>query len=150
MGAEPMIRKMNIKDYDNVYTLWLNTPGMGLNTVDDSREGIAKYLARNPSTCFVWEENGELIGAILSGHDGRRGYICHTAVAKARQKQGIGKSLLSAAMDALEREGISKVTLFVFANNEEGNVFWERHGFNTRTDVLYRSKIIIEVTRIDT
>ena len=74
------IRVMLMEDYDAVYSLWIRTPGMGLNRVDDSREGIEKYLKRNPTTCFIAEEEGRLIGVILSGHDGRRGYIHHTAV----------------------------------------------------------------------
>lgn len=79
------IRKMTIDDYDSLYELWIHTPGMGLNDVDDSREGISRYLERNPKTCFVAEENGRLLGGILSGHDGRRGYIYHTAVAAGEQ-----------------------------------------------------------------
>ena len=74
------IRVMTINDYDGVYDLWINTPGMGLNTTDDSREGIAKYLRRNPTTSFVAECEGTIIGVIMAGHDGRRGYIHHTAV----------------------------------------------------------------------
>ena len=67
------IRVMSINDYDGVYDLWINTPGMGLNSTDDSREGIEKYLNRNPTSSFVAECNGMIIGVIMSGHDGRRG-----------------------------------------------------------------------------
>ena len=76
------IRNMQLDDYNSVYALWLNCSGMGLNNLDDSREGITKYLARNPDTCFVAVEQGCIIGAILTGHDGRRGYISHTAVSQ--------------------------------------------------------------------
>ncbi|MFY9505345.1 MAG: GNAT family N-acetyltransferase, partial [Caldicoprobacterales bacterium] len=72
-----IIRRMTIDDYDQIYNLWLNTPGMGLNDIDDSRQGINKYLQRNPNTCFVAEKNTKLIGVIMSGHDGRRGYVHH-------------------------------------------------------------------------
>ena len=83
------IRKMLIDDYEEVYTLWLSCAGMGLNNIDDSREGIEKYLARNPKTCFVAVEQNCIIGAILAGHDSRRGYISHTAVSSAyRQTTG--------------------------------------------------------------
>lgn len=75
------IRLMNIEDYEQIYSLWVNTPGMGLNNLDDSREGIERYLKRNPNTCFVAEEKGTIIGVIISGHDGRRGFIYHTTVA---------------------------------------------------------------------
>ena len=74
------IRTMTMEDYEAVYDLWIHTPGMGLNTLDDSRDGIGKYLRRNPSTCFVAEEDGTVTGALIAGHDGRRGYIYHLAV----------------------------------------------------------------------
>jgi len=141
---------MTIDDYAPIYALWRNTPGMGLNDRDDSREGIAKYLARNPNTCFVAEMDGEIIGAILSGHDGRRGRICHTAVAQSHQRQGVGVLLVDAAMNALQREGISKVLLVAFARNEKGNTFWEKQGFAARDDLVYRNKELVELVRIDT
>jgi len=143
------IRKMTINDYESVYALWLNTPNMGLNNFDDSIEGIAKYLARNPDTCFVAETNGSIIGVILSGHDGRRGYIHHTAISKNEQRKGIGTALVNAALSALKDEGINKVALVVFAMNEKGNAFWEKQSFCTREDLNYRNKIINEIVRID-
>ena len=141
---------MTISDYENVYSLWLNTPNMGLNNLDDSKEGIVKYLVRNPDTCFVAEKDGVIIGVILSGHDGRRGYIHHTAVAQSEQRNGVGTVLLNAAMSALEREGINKVALVVFGKNEKGNVFWEKQGFIKRPDLIYRNRAIKDLTRIDT
>lgn len=144
------IRVMTADDYDGVYRLWMSTPGMGLNDVDDSREGILKYLKRNPGTCFVAEKDGRIAGVIISGHDGRRGYIYHTAVAIEDRKQGIGSLLLEAATEALEAEGISKAALVVFGRNEIGNHFWERNGFTSREDLVYRNKAIKELRRIDT
>jgi len=144
------IRKMLIEDYDKVYDLWISTPGMGLNDIDDSQEGIEKYLLRNPNTCFVAEKDDEIIGVILSGHDGRRGYIHHTAVSVLERKQGIGQSLLEYAMEALKAEGINKVALVVFKRNEIGNDFWQRQGFSVRDDLNYRNKHINELRRIDT
>ena len=144
------IRTMTIGDYESVYALWLCTPNMGLNNLDDSKEGIAKYLARNPDTCFVAEKDDVIIGVILSGHDGRRGYIYHAAVAGIQQNNGVGTALLSAAMSALEREGINKVALVVFDGNENGNAFWEKKGFTTRPDLIYRNKAIVDLKIIDT
>lgn len=144
------IRLMTIEDYEPIYTMWINTPGMGLNNLDDSKEGMERYLKRNPSTCFVAEEDGKIVGAILSGHDGRRGYIYHTTVLEAYRKQGIAKKLVEKAMDALNQEGIHKVALVVFDRNELGNAFWERIGFDSRTDLIYRNKSIHELQRIDT
>ena len=144
------IRIMTNDDYESVYNLWLNTPNMGLNNIDDTEEGITKYLVRNPNTCFVAEKDGVIVGVILCGHDGRRGYIHHTAVAQSEQRNGIGTTLLIAAMSALEREGISKTALVVFGKNEKGNSFWEKQGFITRPDLVYRNKAIVDLTRIDT
>ena len=144
------IRLMTAADYDAVYSLWIHTPGMGLNDLDDSREGIESYLSRNPSTCFVAEEDGQIIGAIMSGHDGRRGYIYHTAVRQDRQKQGIGRKLVDCAMDALEQAGIHKVALVAFSRNEQGNAFWEKMGFAERNDLSYRNKSIHVLNRFYT
>jgi len=140
---------MTINDYEQVYSLWWNTPNMGLNNLDDSKDGIEKYLVRNPNTCFVAEKGGKIIGVILSGHDGRRGYIHHTAVAESEQRSGIGTTLLSAAIEALRHEGINKVALVVFGENEKGNTFWERQGFIIRNDLIYRNKAIADFTRIE-
>ncbi|MGF7142267.1 ribosomal protein S18 acetylase RimI-like enzyme [Anaerotaenia torta] len=144
------IRKMNISDYDAVYELWRNTPGMGLNDIDDSREGIERYLKRNPSTCFVAELEGKTVGVIISGHDGRRGYIYHTCVDPRLWGRQIGTQLVNAALDALLAEGITKVALVVFERNERGNGFWERIGFTSRTDLVYRNKALVQLERIDT
>lgn len=143
-----MIRIMNISDYEKVYDLWLHTPGMGLNKTDDSREGIEKYLLRNPNTCFVAEEDGEIIGVIMSGHDGRRGFIHHTTVKAQYRGQGIGKKLVDSALKALEREGIHKVALVAFETNISGNAFWEHVGFTGRDDLVYRNKNIHELERV--
>jgi ribosomal protein S18 acetylase RimI-like enzyme len=74
------IRLMSIDDYEKVYELWMSCVGMGLNNLDDSKEGIGRFLNRNPDTCFVAELENVIIGVILTGNDGRRGYIYHTAV----------------------------------------------------------------------
>lgn len=144
------IRPLQIEDYESVYRLWLNTPGMGLNTEDDSKEGIRKYLRRNPNTCFVAEHNKEIAGVILAGHDGRRGYIYHTAVDAAQRNQGIGSALVDHVMEALKKEGIHKVALVVFSQNNTGNSFWEKRGFIQRNDLIYRNKNIDICSRIDT
>ena len=144
------IRPMTISDYDGVYQLWRNTPGMGLNSSDDSREGVEKYLKRNPTTNFVAERAGEIIGVIMAGHDGRRGYIYHTAVLPAHRNQGIAKKLVDCAMSALDAEGINKVALVAFQKNDTGNAFWEHIGFTERNDLTYRNKNIHFLNRIDT
>lgn len=141
---------MTIEDYEKVYQLWLSCAGMGLNNLDDSRNGIAKYLDRNPNTCFVAEKSDEIIGAIIAGHDGRRGFIYHTAVNSDHRNQGIATKLVDAAMAALKANGVNKVALVVFDRNEVGNEFWEKTGFTVREDLVYRNKAIAEFVRIDT
>lgn len=144
------IRKMTIEDYEAVYELWLSCKGMGLNTVDDSRDGIERFLNLNPDTCFVSERDGKIVGAIIAGSDGRRGYIYHTAVSPGQRRQGIASKLVDAAMSALENIGITKAALVVFDRNTDGNAFWEKSGFAVRDDLVYRNKSIVDLVRIDT
>lgn len=145
-----MVRKMLISDYKAIYDLWLSCKGMGLNDVDDSEDGIARFLSRNPETCFVAEKEGKLVGVIMAGNDGRRGYIYHTAVHPDCRKQGIGSTLVDTALSALKQIGISKVALVVFEKNAGGNAFWEKQGFTVRSDLIYRNKSLVEMIRIDT
>ncbi len=133
------IRPMVIEDYDEVYGLWTSTPGVGIRSLDDSREGIERFLRRNPDMSFVAEEDGKLAGATLCGHDGRRGYLYHTTVKPDCRGKGTGKALVTAALDALKRERIHRVALVAFNTNEPGNAFWEALGFTVRSDLVYRN-----------
>lgn len=143
------IRKLTLDDYDEMYALWMSCAGMGLNDLDDSRDGIDKFLKRNPDTCFAAEAEGKLIGVIMAGNDGRRGYIYHTAVIPQYRKQGVARRLVEAAMQALEECGINKAALVVFGRNEPGNAFWEKLGFTVREDLVYRNRCIAQMVRID-
>lgn len=144
------IREMQAQDYNAVYSLWMSCAGMGLNDVDDSEKEIARFLRRNPGTCFVAEAENNIIGAILAGNDGRRGYIYHTAVHPDFRGRGIARQLVEATVDGLKNEGISKAALVVFSRNEGGNAFWERMGFSVRSDLMYRNKALAHIARIDT
>ena len=130
-------RVMTLNDYDAVLDLWLNTPGMGLNTIDDSREGIEKYLNRNPSTSFVAECDGKIIGVIMAGHDGRRGCLYHVCVREGYRMRGIGKSMVVHCMERLKAEKINKVSLIAFTANDIGNAFWRKIGWTHRLDLNY-------------
>jgi len=140
------IRLFNIADYPDLFALWSSQPGFdrGLRSIDDSEAGITKFLQRNPNTCFIAEEDGEIIGGILAGHDGRRGYIYHAIVHPNFQRKGIGKLLADSACEALRAEGITKAGMLVFASNEQGNAFWESQGWQTRPDLTYRNKTLNE------
>lgn len=133
------IKLMSIEDYDKVYELWTNTEGMGMRSLDDSFEGIQKFLKRNPSTNYIAQVENKIIGVILCGHDGRRGYIYHAAVKTDYRRKGIGQSLVNAAIGALKKEGINKVALVAFSSNDLGNKFWKSIGFDERNDLVYRN-----------
>lgn len=138
---------MTISDYEETFKLWSNTAGMGMRSLDDSHEGISKFLKRNPTTNFIARIDEKLVGVILCGHDGRRGYIYHAAVDEKYRGQGIGKELDKSAIDGLKYEGIHKVALVVFKDNIIGNEFWDMMGFDTRVDLNYRNKSINEMNR---
>lgn len=144
------IRAMSAADYDEVYALWMSCKNMGFNHLDDSREGVERFLNRNPGTSFVATEGGEVVGVILAGHDGRRGYVYHMSVGEAHRRQGIGTQLVERSLSALKAEGINKVALLVFNRNEAGNAFWEQQGFARREDVAYRNRELTHLIRIDT
>ena len=133
------IRPMTIDDYDAVYALWASLPGIGLHDHEDSRGGMAYYLRRNPDSCFAAEEDAALVGAVLCGNDGRRGYINHLAVAEAFRGRGIAKALLNACLAAMRREGIRLCSFAVFRDNETGNAFWDAVGSVRREEILYRN-----------
>ena len=145
-----VIRKMTIEDYDNVYDLWMSCVGMGLNNLDDSKEGIDKFIQRNPDTCLVAEKDSQIIGVIMVGNDGRRGYIYHTAVRPNYRRMGIAGKLVDEAMNELSALGINKAALVVFDRNSAGNAFWKTQGFTVRDDLIYRNKALTEIVRIDT
>ena len=131
------IRAMTAEDYDKVYALWKTIKGFGIRSIDDSREGIARFLKRNPTTSIVAKEGEQVVGAILCGHDGRRGCFYHVCVKEAYRKHGIGKRMAEEAMEALKAEGISKVNLIAFRTNEVGNCFWKSVGWTFREDLNY-------------
>lgn len=145
-----IIRSMKIGDYDQVYTLWLSCAGMGLNNVDDSLVGIEKFLQRNPTTCFVAELKSRIIGVIMAGNDGRRGFVYHTAVSPDFRRRGIGEKLVKQAIESLQKLGIAKVALVVFDKNQLANEFWEKQGFTIRDDLVYRNKTLVEMRRTNT
>lgn len=139
-----MIRVMTIDDYEELFMLWKNTPNMGLRSLDDSREGIFHFLKRNPNTSFVAYEDKKLTGAILCGHDGRRGYIYHTVVLPEYRKRGIASSLIEAAVEALQKEGITRVCLNVTETNEQGKAFWTNRGWEKKDFLGFYSKSITD------
>ena len=131
------IRTMTPADYDGVRQLWMSIKGFAIRSIDDSREGVETFLRRNPTTSVVAEEDGKIIGAILCGHDGRRGCLYHVCVHEDYRMRGIGKSMVVHCMKELEKEKISKVSLIAFTKNDIGNAFWKEIGWTKREDLNY-------------
>jgi ribosomal protein S18 acetylase RimI-like enzyme len=128
------IRPMSLGDYDAVIDLMQMTPGVSLRDAD-SRESTSRYLDRNPGLSFVAETGTHIIGCIMCGHDGRRGYLQHLVVSPEHRRQGIGNALVEACLNALESLGIRKSHIDVLKTNEAGTAFWERRGWKLRTDI---------------
>ena len=131
------LRKMIETDYDEVYALWSTIRGLGLRSIDDSREGVERFLKRNPDTSVVAVSGDRIIGAILCGHDGRRGCFYHVCVQKEFRRQGVGRAMAVFCMKALQNEKINKVSLIAFRKNEIGNAFWKSVGWTFREDLNY-------------
>ena len=138
------MRLLKISDYQSVYNLWKNTSGMGLRSLDDSEEGIKRFLLRNPNTNFVAVIDKKIAGVIMAGNDGRRGYIYHLAVQNEYRRRGIASALVKECLMALRIEEINKVALVVFSDNTSGNNFWQKLGFIEREDLVYRNISINE------
>ena len=143
---EYTVRPVTIRDYESIYGLWSSTEQShrALNPVDDSREGIERYLKRNPDTCFAAVDGHRIIGIILAGHDGRRGMIHHLCVHPDYRRMGIAARLVAVAEDALKKEEIQKVFGLVFRDNGPANTFWEQQGYSLRTNLNYRNKSLNE------
>ncbi len=132
-----MVRIMTAADYDQVYALWKTIKGFAMRSLDDSREGVERFLKRNPQTSVVAIEEGKIVGAILCGHDGRRGCLYHVCVEPGYRRRGIGKAMVVFCMNALRKEQINKVSLIAFAQNDIGNAFWHHVGWMQREDLNY-------------
>ena len=138
------IRTMTIADYEGVHDLWKTIRGFAIRSIDDSKEGVERFLKRNPTASVVAVEDGKIVGSILCGHDGRRGCLYHVCVHENYRMQGIGKSMVVHCMKALEEEKISKVSLIAFTRNDIGNAFWNRIGWTKRQDLNYYDFVLNE------
>jgi len=129
------IRVMEMSDYNKIYNLWCSIKGLGIRSVDDSEENIVRFIQRNPTTSFVAEMGDDIIGALMCGHDGRRGCFYHVCVSEEYRNHGIATQMANLALDALKAEGINKVNLMAFKDNETGNKFWQSLSWKVRDDV---------------
>ena len=130
-----------MSDYPQVIQLWQQAPGIGLSSADEP-EAIEAYLARNPGMSSTAWDGGRLVGAVLCGHDGRRGYIHHLAVAPSHYKLGIGRKLVERCLDNLAKQGIEKCHIFVYQDNQEAMDFWAQIGWVRRDELIIMSSDI--------
>ena len=138
------IRAMEMEDYEQVKALWLSIQGFAIRSIDDSKEGVEKFLKRNPGLSCVCVSDGKIVGAILCGNDGRRGCLYHVCVKKEYRMHGIGKAMVGFCMKALKEEGINKVSLIAFSTNDVGNAFWHEIGWTKREDLNYYDFVLNE------
>ena len=138
------IRAMEMEDYEQVKALWLSIQGFAIRSIDDSKEGVEKFLKRNPGLSCVCVSDGKIVGAILCGNDGRRGCLYHVCVKKEYRMHGIGKAMVGYCMKALKEEGINKVSLIAFSTNDIGNAFWHEIGWTKREDLNYYDFVLNE------
>ncbi|MCI9276597.1 GNAT family N-acetyltransferase [bacterium D16-50] len=132
------VRTMTAEDYEGLRALWMSIRGFAIRSIDDSREGVERFLRRNPSTSVVAVgDDGTIIGGILCGHDGRRGCLYHVCVREDCRRKGIGKAMVVHCMNALRAEEINKVSLIAFTANDVGNAFWNQIGWTRREDLNY-------------
>ena len=129
------IRAMTINYYEQMIALWEVSQGVELSNAD-SRENIASFLQRNPGLSFVACDGRQLVGTVLCGHDGRRGYLHHLAVSESHRYQGIGRKLVDHALAMLQQRAIDKCHIFVVKNNREAIAFWEQIGWKDRVEEL--------------
>ena len=122
------VRRMTLRDYPQVRRIWEDAEGLCV-IAEDSRAGIAVYLARNPGLCFVATAGGKVVGTVLCGHDGRRGILRHLAVVPAHQGRGIAKALVAASLHGLRRQGVRRCNLYVMDGNRAARSFWLHAGF---------------------
>lgn len=136
------VREMKIEDYDEVYALWSGIHGFAIRSIDDSKEGITRFLRRNPTTSVVAVEKDHVVGAILCGHDGRSACLYHVCVHEGHRKKGIGEAMVQYCLKALKEEQINKVNLLAFKKNELGNEFWQGMDWKLRDDVNYYEAVL--------
>jgi ribosomal protein S18 acetylase RimI-like enzyme len=128
MSGKIEIREFSISDYDPAIELWQRVGGLEIAEGDD-REGVARFLARNPGLSRVATHGSAIVGVALCGHDGRRGHIYHLAVDPAFQGRGLGKRLLDESLGDLRRTGVKRVIIMVADDNQSGRQFWRRCGW---------------------
>lgn len=131
---ECTLETASIEDIDIMRELWESLPGLGLGPGDD-KAAIISFIRRNPHTCLVLKDKGQIIGTVLGGFDGRRGYVYHLAVRADCQHNGYGTLLLENVVQALKNEGAGKIHLLVYRSNSSAQSFYTSRGWHLRDDI---------------
>ena len=134
------VTTMRISDVSRVRALWKRTRGIGLND-SDAPSRIRSYLRRNSGMSFVARERGRIVGAVLCGHEGRRGYLHHLAVSPSFRRRGVGQLLVARCLTALRVKGITKCNAMLFRGNIPGLKFWKRTGWKVRRDLVLIQRV---------
>ena len=134
-------REFVLEDYDAAIALWMAEEGIEV-CEGDSREEILEYLKRNPGLSRVAEAGGKIVGAVLCGHDGRRGWIYHLAVAPTDRGTGVGKLLIEDCLRGLKQVGLKRAIILVAGDNPAGREFWLRNGWEEITGAIPMSREI--------
>jgi ribosomal protein S18 acetylase RimI-like enzyme len=121
-------REFVLSDHERAVALWCEIDSVEI-CEGDSREEVAEYLKRNPGLSRVAEVEGKIVGAVMCGHDGRRGWIYHLAVAPEYRGRGVGKMLLDDCVRGLQRAGLKRAIILVEGQNAAGHKFWLREGW---------------------
>jgi N-acetylglutamate synthase len=137
-------REFVIEDYDAAIALWLAEEQSIEVCEGDSREEIAEYFKRNPGLSRVAESDGKIVGAVLCGHDGRRGWIYHLAVSPEYRGRGVGKLLIDDCVRGLTHAGLKRAIILVAGDNPAGREFWLRNGWEEITGAIPMSREIAE------
>ncbi len=139
-SKEMKISELKIEDYDEIYKLWKSSKGVGLSS-SDSKESINSFLNENSGLSFIAKKGNSIVGAVLCGSDGRRGYIHHLIIEK-RSRRDVGKNLVKKCLDGLKSKNIHKCHIFVFRDNRSGIEFWGKTGWELRNDLILMSSDI--------
>jgi len=133
------IREITFGDYQAAYELWQNTEGLGLSSADEKKE-LELFLGRNPHLSFIAVDGEKLVGTVLCGHDGRRGFMYHLAVEQSYRKKGIGRKLVEKGLEGLKLAGIKKCHIMVLSDNPNGLNFWKQIGWQRRDNLTLMSR----------
>jgi len=137
MSLDPKvtIRPFAEADIPEVWELWTASEGVGFGP-GDTPAGTAQFLRENPGLSLLATKEGGIVAAALCGHDGRRGFIYHLAVAVDHRRQGLGAEIVRRCLRGLGQQGIERCQVVVYASNAGARTFWETVGGNLRSDLV--------------